>query len=206
MTSAARCGLAGSLGVLIVTFSLDIVAQTPRAPLAGRISRGLVQFLQMVPPTHTSHLHGITKYAGDSMAIFVVSSRASIAAKFRTAKEQGAKFTPSADDLLDVVIARCGDEDLGEILNCSKLTVTANGKTVVPITYRSGPRAFQNGFGATWSARLVTASFRAADVRDGFSLTATGPDGFTWTLEVSKADAQRELLLRLEDELLPGGL
>jgi hypothetical protein len=198
----ARCYLALVGTVVCLSAAHSVLAQSARP--AERISQGLIQFLASVPSAYSPSLVGIPHYAGDSVAIFVMSARTSIASRFRTARAQRAKFVPSESDLQDVVTVRCGDEDLADRLNCAGLTVTVAGKPVAPLQSRSGPRAFQNAFGVTWTVRLVSASFRAGDVREGFAVTALGENGFSWTLEVSREDAQRELLLRVEDEAIPG--
>jgi hypothetical protein len=114
-----------------------------------------------------------------------------------------AKYNPPAETRRDVVTIICGDNDRSELFECVSVKVTANGRTVKPLTYRAANDVYQNGFGAKWRAKDVVATYPVRGLEQGFTVEYADETGVEWSFEVTAEDAAKELLLTLSP---PGGV
>ena len=195
------------LTFLVVALALagtcaDVAAQAvpPTARpvrVAPRLSAATVKEIASLP---SNTRLGLIKLVQDSVAIYVSSNRLLIANASARARNNDGVYTPPADMRTDMVIASCGDEEFGEQLDCSSLSVsTLDGKRVTPFGYSSAPQVYRNRLGATWTVRKVLATFTASQLKNGFVVTAKEPDGTEWALSVSPDEAESTLLLRIGD-------
>jgi hypothetical protein len=167
----------------------------------------LGQLSKVAALRYASTLLGIYSNDGDTTKVTVSSNRQLIAFRHAQAAEKGGKFTPPAEMLRDLVIIQCGDPDIGERFDCGRVTVAADSKAIRPVNYSAGPKQFHNALGATWNVSMVTASYPAADLRSGFTITYGDGSGTEWDLRVSGQEAERELLLARDlFGVPPGGL
>jgi hypothetical protein len=116
-----------------------------------------------------------------------------------TAVEDGGRYTPPDELLVDIVSVRCGSADrIDAIFNCTKVVVTSNGRPLTALLYAAKPETFRGALGAEWSAQVVTATFDAANLSDGFSVDFTTDDGIGRTWTVPAADLDGNLFLRID--------
>ena len=94
----------------------------------------------------------------------------------------------------------CGNgQRFGEIFNCTNVSVlTGDGSPIRPLLYTAKEEAFRSAFGVKWTAKIVTATYRAVDLREGFKVDFASDDGTEWTLDVSKTSADRNLFLAID--------
>ena len=193
--------------VLLIAVVLEAqrtAAKPPAGPPARRllpapVTAPIVEQLKALAKTrHSQTLLGVSESQGDSQALYIASNRVLIAWRNATAVESGGRYTPPRDLLVDLVNIDCGDSDLGELFECVRIAVTTpNGQRVKAVTYKAGPRSYRNALGARWVVREVQASYRAADLEKGFSVTYASDDGSEWTFTVSAQQAANDLLLVL---------
>jgi hypothetical protein len=138
---------------------------------------------------------GLDDSFGGTTRLFVVSSRNMIAARTADAAGSRGRFVPPPDMRQDFVHISCGDHDLGEIFECSRLRVLVDGKQIAPVTYNAGPKAYRNALGATWSVREVAAVYDARRLTKGFTVEYASPNGGQWTFTVAPDQAAVDLLL-----------
>src|SRR6266850_1916225 len=74
---------------------------------------------------------GLSDYGNNSSRLYVTSARALIAFKTAKASESNARYTPPANERLDTVSISCGDSDIGEIFECSRVRVMNREKRVI---------------------------------------------------------------------------
>jgi hypothetical protein len=181
---------------LAIAIGSVLAAQQPQqtAPTIGPAV--ITDLTALAKKNHSSTFLGLSKRVGDSLAFTVVSNRSLIAFMSASTAEEGGRYTPPAAVRSDIVVVTCGDADLGEIFECSRVTVTAaNGRRVNPIATDSGVRSYRNALGAGWKAHRTVAHFRIEPLRGGFTVTAHSPDGTEWPLEVSAEEASMALLI-----------
>jgi len=81
-----------------------------------------VQKIAMNTP-YGSLPRGLDDSFGGATRLFIVSSRNMIAARTADAAGSRGRFTPPAEMRQDVIHISCGDHDLGEIFECSRVRV-----------------------------------------------------------------------------------
>jgi hypothetical protein len=134
----------------------------------------------------------------DSQRLHVISGRAFIAFKLAQARESGGRYNPPESVRTDSVTVSCGNSELGDIFNCSSVSVkNAAGTRVKPVRYSAGSNAYSNALRAKWNVREVNAVYLATSLKDGFSVDYAAPDGSEWTYEVTPEVARDALLLDL---------
>jgi hypothetical protein len=150
-------------------------------------------------PTKLSHDNaGIFKIANGSSVIAIMSARNMIVNSAAKAVFGGGRYVPPADMKADIVMVGCGDSDLGDRWDCVRLQVLdSSGRRVTPITIKSGPNVYRNGFGATWTVREIHAVFLASQLRNGFSVVVADAGGTEYQEDVPKARAETELLFTI---------
>jgi hypothetical protein len=169
-------------------------------PSQPRISDSLLTLIQQTAVKDIiPSFSGLMDYANGSGKLHVISARALIALKTKEAAESGGKYTPSAPDRADILMIDCGDSDLGDIFECSRVRVLTPSKRIVqPLAYAAQRNTYHNAMGARWAVREVTARYPIRDLRDGFSVEYADFSGTGWTFVVSADDARDELLLKLD--------
>jgi hypothetical protein len=174
-------------------------APTARNPLSvATLSSGTITELlsyRGVPPT------GIARYASDSRQLMILSSRQLIAFGGSTAAAKGGRYDVPQNLKFDTVTIVCGSEELRTIFNCTKLAVqtdSAQPRRVAPITYTAKPQTFTNAFGASWTARIVQATYPSKPLLGGFLIDYTDDNDTTFTYVVSDEEAEKRLFLRSE--------
>lgn len=203
MNALASKSLSGGLVASLLLWSAALPAAQSgaarRSPASYRIPTSVRTMLASPQVLQRTALLGLSKFVGDSRAIYVTSHRTLIAWAHTRARQNGGRYTPPSELLSDRVVITCGDEDIGETLDCARIAVsTPTQKSVPPISFASGPRTYRNAFGATWVVRTATAAYDARALRDGFVVTATEPGGSTWVLTVTGREAADDLLLDLD--------
>jgi len=66
------------------------------------------------------------------------------------------------------------------------------------VTGKGFAELIREEFGVKWTAKIVTATYRAVDLREGFKVDFASDDGTEWTLDVSKTSADRNLFLGID--------
>jgi hypothetical protein len=197
-----------SIAFAVVSFLQAPAAGAPvqreaaRVVQAPPIGAALIQTLLSLSKTRTSMtLIGISKFVGESLSLSVASNRSLIAYNNAVAVERGGRYAPPASLRADLLSIDCGDADLGEIFNCTRVAVkTAAGKVLRPITMRTGPQTFRNALGARWTAQTVAATYQINELTSGFLVDYAAADGTAWTLNVSATEARRDLLLTIDPQ------
>ncbi len=178
------------------------VAVPPKAAAAAvaipRMSPGIVRAALNAWNGASTQFTGLFVSEGETTKLHVSSNRQHIAFKSAQLVGSDGKFNPPADMRLDVVTIVCGDNDRAELFECVKVTVTAGGRAVKPLTYRAANDVYQNGFGAKWRAKDVVATYAIGDLVNGFKIDYSDETGVEWTFEVSADDAAKELLLTVK--------
>lgn len=200
-----------AIGVMLACSAVTLWgAQPPKPAVKGttgaavpasvvRMSDALVSAIQALTKDRTeSEFLGISEMRDDSHALHVNSFRALIAWQTAKANDGGGRFRPPANDRMDVVTVDCGDADIGDVFECSRVRVISPGKRVVkPFSYTAGPKTYRNAMGAKWTVREVFATYHALDLKEGFSVDYADFGGTEWTLVVSAEDAAEKLLLKV---------
>ena len=170
------------------------------APAAARMSDALVAAIQDLAKDKSSYeFLALADYAEGSMKLSVNSNRTMIAWQTAKALESGGRYrVQTALERLDLVTVDCGDSDLGDIFECSRVRVLGPEKQVIkPISYTAGANSYRNALGARWRVREVLAMYDARLLRDGFSVEYADFGGTEWTFPVLPDDARGKLLLQL---------
>jgi hypothetical protein len=170
---------------------------TPQtAPRVARISDALLaDLLALAKRRFAQTLAGLWQSKGESQTLSLSSNRQLIAFMNAKAAEGGGRYTPPASMRSDTVEINCGDEDLGETFDCNRFVVKVGGRTIRTISYAAGPKSFTNALGARWTVNKVTATYSAADLANGFTVTYGAANGTEFDFEVSARNAALELLL-----------
>ena len=208
MQKKATFNLALSIGALalITVCAPEGLAQTstkrtptPVAPpkaiaAAERLSDAIVTQLVVLGERPSFSLLGIYR-----STLQISSARSLIADKASLAVAKGGRYVPPESVRDDVVFVSCGDaKNIRDRWDCDRLAVsTSTGRSVAPIRYESGPKVYQNAFGATWTAQRVEGIFRVSDLRDGFIVTYAGTEGTQYREEVPKIKADQQLLFTI---------
>ena len=173
----------------------------PAAPQVTRLTDGDVK--QLIPYGEEDgglfHGHeGIIKIANGSSVIGIMSARTMIVNSAAKAALSGGRYVPPPDMKTDIVAVSCGDSDLGDRWDCVRMQVSdSNGRRVTPISIKSGPNVYRNGFGATWTVREIQAVFLTSQLRDGFSVVVADAGGTEYQQDVSKVRAETDLLFTI---------
>ena len=190
--------------IIIVALSADPGgAQTDKPTQEASVIDGpLLNALLDISKTRLSGgmFGGVSKGVDGHPAVFVTSNRAVIARSNAAAIEKGARYTPPAETRVDLVAVLCGNgQRFSEIFNCTKVSVlTGDGSPIRPLLYTAQEEAFRSAFGVKWTAKIVTATYRAVDLREGFKVNFASDDGTEWTLDVSKTSADGNLFLAID--------
>lgn len=168
------------------------LAQQPFA----RISEADVRQLVTVGEEgSTFDFTGILKDGSGSTLVYINSSRAEISYRAAQAALKGGRYTPPASMRADIVQMTCGDEDFSDRWNCVRLAVVDfKGRRVAPLSYTSGPNVYRNALGASWRVVKSSASYRLADLVNGFTVRVAGDDSTEFAEEVSADRVAKELL------------
>lgn len=146
-----------------------------------------------------SDFFGLTDFADGSAKLSVHSQRQVVAYSTWKASSTGGRFRvpPGATD---VVMVNCGDSDLGDIFECSKVTVVdAKGNTVRPSSYKAARNPYRNALGSKWTVREVDAEYPIGALKDGFEVIYADFGSTEWTFKVTAEEAEKKLLLRIGD-------
>jgi len=170
-----------------------------RTPTAARMSTETVEHLRAAAKQAYSHIFtGIGEYRDGSQRLFIASRRALLANRLAKASEEGGRYVVRPDDTIDVLVVDCGDSDRADLWECRSLYVlNADGRKVPPIDYDAATTAYQNGFGAKWTAREVTALYRVAGLERGFTVVYQSVAGIEFERKVTADEARQDLLLVL---------
>jgi hypothetical protein len=144
---------------------------------------------------------GLSEYDHGALKLFVTSNRAKIAYETAKAAESNQRYTPLGEERLDTVNIECGDFNLQETFECSRVRVMRRDKSEIqPLSYSSKPMDYINASGNHWTVHEVWAAFSARELDDGFIIEYVSYDGVESTFEVSPEDAREKLLLKVEEE------
>jgi hypothetical protein len=185
-----------------VTMSLIASQQaSPPRPIP-RLSAPAVSAIQNLAKNKRFYdFVGLSEYDHGRLKLLVTSNRAIIAYKTAAAAERNRSYTPPAQERLDTVNIECGDSDLLEIFECSRVRVMGPDKSEIqPLMYSSRPTDHTNTSGDRWTVHEVRAVYSVEELSDGFLVEYASYDGTEWTFEVSPDDAQEKLLLKLAEE------
>src|SRR5687767_10360991 len=129
--------------MLLLTLAIVAATAAParaRAPKPAvvTISDALIAEIQAHARSARAHFLGVLELDGDTSRVYVSSTRQSIASKTAKAAERGGRYTPPTDGRQDLLLVLCGDADLGERFDCSRVRVIApGGKEVRAATYNA---------------------------------------------------------------------
>lgn len=206
----------GGVAVLLIAATVDAQGrgQAPAPPRASAPAPNvqaapadipdvvISEIAAVVSHSSTTFAHtGVSRVRGQTAFLTVTTNRALIAFQTQQALNVGGRFTPPPALKADVVMATCGDGNLIGRWDCAGLTVSVGGRAVEPVSYSAEPQVFRNALGASWSARIVRATYRVDDLRSGFTVTGRGTDGIEFDEYISKDAADRQLLFAMPSEL-----
>jgi len=174
-------------------------APAAAAPAAPRLSNTTIAALQELADKGPSSSYlGLADGTGKSARITVRSSRVLIAFNTAKAKEGNGRYAPPEDVRADVVLVKCGNTDRASVFECAQVVVKdAAGRVVNPVSYTAGPETIRDAAGATWSVRLVQASYLVRDLVNGFSVEYDGFSGRGGTLRATGPDVDNRLLFHV---------
>jgi len=186
------------VGLVSIVVAL-VAAWTPAAVHAQAVALSnavvaAVQGVAMNSP-YGSLPRGLDDSSGSTTRLMIMSNRNIIASRTADAAGSGGRFTPTTEMRRDVVVMSCGDHDVREIFECSRLRVLVNGAVIAPLTYSADTNVYRNALGATWNVREVTALFDARRLVKGFTVEYASPDGAEWSFAVEPDQAAVDLLL-----------
>jgi hypothetical protein len=162
----------------------------PATPKVARIGDALLaDLIALAKRRFAQTLVGLSQSKGESQTLSLSSNRQLTAFMNAKAGEGGGRYTPPASMRSDTVEITCGDEDLGERFDCNRVVVKVGGRTIRAISYAAGPKSFTNALGARWTVNKVTATYSAADLANGFTVTYGAADGTEFDFEVSARNA-----------------
>jgi hypothetical protein len=142
---------------------------------------------------------GLYQMQDESTKIQVTTGRTRVAFLMSDALVKGGRYSPPPALRLDVLIVDCGDHDIGEVFECSRVTLkTQTGKQIKPHWYKAQPNTYKNALGSSWSVREVAAIYPIDGLIEGFSIDYANPTGTEWTFSVTAAQAADDLLLGLK--------
>lgn len=135
--------------------------------------------------------------SGPNGHVTLASMRSVIAAKNIEVRSSGGQYSPPDDIRFDVVQVQCGLHDRPDrVFECTRLSVDdQQGRAIAPLSSESGRKSYRNALGQTWSVQEISNTYAAESLSGGFSVRYASPDGSSWTFSVTRADAQRRLLL-----------
>jgi uncharacterized membrane protein len=165
-----------------------------------QISASMVAMLRdNADKIHPPEGQSVLKYVDKISGLYVYSGRYSLLFSFREASAKRAVYTPTPDDLADVVRIICGSASrISEIFECSSVSVvTPTGAIVAPLSYDDGPKTATNAMGAKWTHDQVFAAYPIDRLRDGFTVRFSNARGLRWTEQVTAEEAWSGLLLGL---------
>ena len=194
------------MSVLVLTIAPIAAAQqrqsakaptTPAAPTLRLTDRHVAAIQSLTKGKPAYDFLGLSHSSGGTQRLHVISNRAEIAWKTAKAADSNGRYTPPLNERVDVVVISCGDSDLADIFECSRVRVTRPDKVEVkPLSYSAGPNVYKNGLGGTWTVREVFATYPVLPLAGGFIVDYASFDGTQWTFEISRGDAEQKLLLK----------
>ena len=107
-------------------------SSTPSIAPVPRLTYNILSAIQRLANGKSTYdFLGLSDYGNNSSRLYVTSARALIAFKTAKASESNARYTPPANERLDTVSISCGDSDIGEIFECSRVRVMNREKRVI---------------------------------------------------------------------------
>lgn len=194
--------LAAGTMLLTATVCLTASLQSPSGRPIPLLSDTAISAIQDVAKRNSFYdFAGLADYAHGARKLYVTSNRATIAYKTALAALKNAQYNRPPSERQDAVHVECGDPDLRDAFECSRVRVLRLDRTEIrPLSYAAEPHGYTNSSGDRWTVREVYATYLAEDMSDGFLVEYLSVDGVEGRFEVSPADARDRLLLKLANE------
>ena len=127
----------------------------------------------------------------------ISSARVLIAEKNAQVMDAGGSYTPPTTSRYDVVRIDCGKHTQpDQAFPCTQVIAKdLSGAVIKPLQASSAKKAYRTASGQPWSVYETTSVYPAASMANGFSIRYASPDGSSWDVKVTAADASRRLLL-----------